>query len=58
MKTRQELIRELVDVQNELEAYAPVDIMTITGFMQTNEEIEKHIERNKQLVEKYKKSAL
>ena len=46
--------KELEKVQNELAMYAPIDILTITGFMQTHAELEKHLEVNKQTLQGYK----
>tara|TARA_R110002012_G_scaffold322055_1_gene554333 strand:- start:1668 stop:1856 length:189 start_codon:yes stop_codon:yes gene_type:complete len=58
MKDRADLILELAEIQNELSAYTPVDIMTITGFMKTNEEVEDHIKSSAEKLEAYKSSRL
>lgn len=39
--TRKELMAELVEIQNQISA--PIDILTITGFM-TTDELRKHVE--------------
>ena len=50
---REALIDELIDVQNRLEAFTSVDIVSITGFMKSNEEIQPHIELCKKDLDRY-----
>lgn len=35
--------KELVDVQNELSLHIPVDVLTITDFMKTQDELIQHL---------------
>ena len=46
--------KTLVTVQNELSGYVPVDILTITGFMKTDEELEEHLRSCQARLEGYK----
>lgn len=50
--------KELVSTQNELSEYAPVDILTITGFMKTEAQLIKHLNENKALLNRYRASKL
>ncbi len=43
---RQELVAIVIDIQNE-ERHTHHDIVTITGFMKTEQELIAHINRNK-----------
>ncbi len=46
-KTRKALLKELRDIQNH-PYFEHQDIMTITGFMKTDQEVREHIERNRE----------
>ena len=46
--------KDLEAVQNELSAYVDVDILTITGFMETDAELKAHLTANQRTLEKYK----
>lgn len=47
--------KTLVTIQNELADYAPIDILTITGFMKTEEELEAHLVSCQAKLEGYKR---
>lgn len=46
--------KNLVEVQNELSQYVDIDILTITGFMKTDDELEAHLAANRKTLVKYK----
>ncbi len=46
--------KRLKKIQNELAAYAPIDIITITGFMKTHTELRTHLAASIDKLRRYK----